>query len=39
VEAWIVAFLTRVQSVAAHREHRVVQPKDVDLVWSLMVPI
>lgn len=39
VEAWLVAFLKRVARVAAHREHRVVQPKDVDLVWSLMAPM
>lgn len=39
VEAWLVAFLRRVARVAAHREHRVVQPKDVDLVWSLMAPM
>lgn len=39
VEAWLLRFLRRVQRVAAHREHRVVQPKDVDLVWDLMKPV
>jgi len=39
VETWLVAFLTRVERMAAHREHLVVQPKDVDLVWEMMEPV